>query len=77
MNRIRIGSSSGMNLKSAIRNLKFAIIMVALLLVLSFSAEAQQPKVYRVGVITSGGLWYETIDGLRLGLQELGLYGRA
>ena len=36
-------------------------------------AEAQQPKVYRVGVITTGGAWYETIDGLRVGLKQLGL----
>jgi putative ABC transport system substrate-binding protein len=27
----------------------------------------------RVGVITAGGAWYETIDGLRVGLRELGL----
>ena len=45
----------------------------ALLFVLCFSAEAQQPKVYRVGVITPGGAWYETIDGLRVGLRQLGL----
>ena len=36
-------------------------------------AEAQQPKVYRVGVITAGGQYYETIDGLRAGLKQLGL----
>ena len=36
-------------------------------------AEAQQPKVYRVGVITAGGQYYETIDGLRVGLRDLGL----
>ena len=36
-------------------------------------ARAQQPKVYRVGVITAGGAWYEVIDGLRVGLKELGL----
>jgi len=36
-------------------------------------AEAQQAKVHRVGVITPGGLWYETIAGLRTGLKELGL----
>ena len=36
-------------------------------------AEAQQPKVYRVGVITPGGAGYETIDGLRVGLRQLGL----
>jgi putative tryptophan/tyrosine transport system substrate-binding protein len=37
------------------------------------SAEAQQPKIFRVGVITTGGGWYATIDGLRVGLRELGL----
>jgi putative ABC transport system substrate-binding protein len=35
--------------------------------------DAQQPKTYRVGVITAGGVWYETIDGLRVGLRKLGL----
>ena len=36
-------------------------------------AQAQQAKVYRVGVLLPGGAWYETIDGLRVGLRELGL----
>ena len=36
-------------------------------------AEAQQAKVYRVGVVTAGGAWYEVIDGLRVGLRQLGL----
>jgi putative tryptophan/tyrosine transport system substrate-binding protein len=45
----------------------------ALLFALSFTAEAQQPRLNHVGVITSGGLWYETIDGLRIGLRQLGL----
>ena len=36
-------------------------------------AEAQQPKVHRVGVITQGGAFYEIIDGLRAGLRQLGL----
>ena len=36
-------------------------------------AEAQQAKVYRVGVVTAGGAWYEVIDGLRAGLKQLGL----
>ena len=48
MNRIWIGSGSGMNLKSAIRNLKFAIIMVALLCALSLPAPAQQPKKFEL-----------------------------
>ena len=36
-------------------------------------AEAQQEKVYRVGVVTAGGSGYEVIDGLRMGLKQLGL----
>jgi putative ABC transport system substrate-binding protein len=45
----------------------------ALLFALSVSAEAQQPKIYRVGVLLPGAHWYEIIDGLRAGLKELGL----
>jgi putative ABC transport system substrate-binding protein len=48
------------------------VIVVAMLAFVNL-AEAQQPKVYRVGVITPGGLWYEVIDGLRVGLRQLGL----
>jgi hypothetical protein len=36
-------------------------------------AQAQQPKVSRIGVVTAGGAWYEVIDGLRVGLGQLGL----
>jgi putative ABC transport system substrate-binding protein len=36
-------------------------------------AEAQQPKVYRVGVLLPGDPWYEVIEGLRVGLKQLGL----
>jgi putative ABC transport system substrate-binding protein len=36
-------------------------------------AEAGQAKVYRVGVILQGGLFYTMVDGLRDGLKELGL----
>jgi putative ABC transport system substrate-binding protein len=36
-------------------------------------AQAQQPKVYRVGVLLPGAYWYVIIDGLRAGLRELGL----
>jgi putative ABC transport system substrate-binding protein len=49
------------------------IALSALLFALCFSAEAQQAKVYRVGVVTAGGAWYEVIDGLRVGLRQLGL----
>jgi putative ABC transport system substrate-binding protein len=50
-----------------------SIVVAVVLLAVGVIAEAQQPKVYRVGVITAGGQWYETIDGLRVGLRELGL----
>jgi len=36
-------------------------------------AKAQQPKLYRVGVLAPGEAWYEIIDGLRVGLKQLGL----
>jgi putative ABC transport system substrate-binding protein len=48
-------------------------LLVTLILASAHLAEAQQPKAYRVGVITAGGAWYATIDGLRVGLRELGL----
>src|SRR5687767_11374743 len=38
------------------------------------SAEAQQPKIHRVGVILPGGAWHDTIGGLRDGLKQLGLH---
>jgi putative ABC transport system substrate-binding protein len=37
------------------------------------TAYAQQPAVYRVGVLLPGEAWYEIIDGLRVGLKQLGL----
>jgi putative tryptophan/tyrosine transport system substrate-binding protein len=49
------------------------LALSALLFALCFSADAQQAKVYRVGVVTAGGAWYEVIDGLRVGLRQLGL----
>src|SRR6266545_4382606 len=48
-------------------------ILTTILLAVVPLVEAQQPKIYRVGIITAGGAWYETIDGLRAGLRELGL----
>jgi putative ABC transport system substrate-binding protein len=50
-----------------------AFLLATILLAVVAIAEAQQAKIYRVGVITAGGVWYETIDGLRMGLRELGL----
>jgi putative tryptophan/tyrosine transport system substrate-binding protein len=48
-------------------------LLVAVMMVHPNLAEAQQPKVYRVGVLLPGEAWYEIIDGLRTGLRELGL----
>jgi putative ABC transport system substrate-binding protein len=46
---------------------------VALALALFHLAEAQQPKIYRIGVILPGSPLYEAVSGLRDGLKELGL----
>jgi putative ABC transport system substrate-binding protein len=51
----------------------FTLVIVVAMLVFVNLAEAQQPKVYRVGVLLPGGTWYEIIDGLRVGLRKLGL----
>ncbi len=37
------------------------------------AAQAQQSKVYRIGVLIPGETWLEVVDGLRVGLRELGL----
>jgi len=55
------------------RKTVIALPLCAMLLALCAFAQAQQAKVYRIGVITSGGGWYATIDGLRAGLKELGV----
>ncbi len=52
-----------------INSFLLAIVLLAAVL----PAEAQQPKLYRIGVVTAGGAWYEVIDGLRVGLRQLGL----
>jgi putative ABC transport system substrate-binding protein len=51
----------------------FMFVLATSILAAVPPAEAQQAKVYRVGVITAGGAWFETIDGLRVGLKQLGL----
>jgi putative ABC transport system substrate-binding protein len=47
--------------------------LAILLLTTPLPTEAQQAKVYRVGVLLPGEAWYEIIDGLRVGLKQLGL----
>jgi ABC-type uncharacterized transport system substrate-binding protein len=54
--------------KAAVPSILVAVVLLAVAVI----AEAQQPKVYRVGVVTAGGAWYEVIDGLRAGLKQLG-----
>ena len=63
------------NLKSALRNLKFAILLGAMLPALCMSAEAQQAKkVPRIGFLTaaSPSSVAARIEAFRQGLRELG-----
>jgi putative tryptophan/tyrosine transport system substrate-binding protein len=53
--------------------MKTVLLLIAFAFASGHFAEAQQAKLYRVGVITSGGGWYATIEGLRDGLRALGL----
>jgi putative ABC transport system substrate-binding protein len=53
--------------------MKKIIVIFALPVALCASAEAQQTKMSRVGVVMQGGPYYEAVDGLRAGLQKLGL----
>src|SRR5712692_3261448 len=43
------------------------------LLASPLAVEAQQARVYRVGVVLHGGPYLGAVDGLRKGLAELGL----
>ena len=51
----------------------FIRTLATLLLATASFAYAQQPKLYRVGVLVPGEAWYEIVDGLKLGLKQLGL----
>ena len=50
----------------------FCFALCALLLACSPTAQAQQSKIYRVGVIYPGGPFNGVVEGLRDGLKELG-----
>jgi putative ABC transport system substrate-binding protein len=50
-----------------------AWLAIVCLMAAPLAAVAQPPRVYRVGVVHQGGLYAETVDGLRDGLKELGL----
>jgi putative ABC transport system substrate-binding protein len=47
--------------------------LILALFALPLAVEAQQARVYRVGVVIQGGPYFSAIDGLRDGLRELGL----
>jgi putative tryptophan/tyrosine transport system substrate-binding protein len=51
----------------------FFCLLVTVLLTTVSPAEAQQAKVYRVGVVHHGGPYKAVVDGLRDGLRQLGL----
>jgi putative tryptophan/tyrosine transport system substrate-binding protein len=73
--KFRLGFSCSDNRKSKIENLKWVGIY-AITLTFAFGgamAHAQQPKIHRIGVILPGGPISATVDGLRQGLNDLGL----
>jgi putative ABC transport system substrate-binding protein len=54
-------------------NKKIVVRFFAILVLVSVHlAQAQQPKIYRVGVVISGGPYNSAIDGLKDGLKDLG-----
>src|SRR5882672_3039 len=72
MKRIWIGYFAGTILKSALCNLKSAILMGAIFFALCFSAQAQQPtKVPRIGYLTNTSLsaGAANIESFRQGLR--------
>ena len=48
-------------------------LLITFLLITFDAATAQQSKIYRVGVLVPGEIWFEIVDGLRSGLKQLGL----
>jgi putative ABC transport system substrate-binding protein len=49
------------------------VVLALGLLAAPLAVEAQQARVYHIGVILQGGPYFAAIDGLRDGLRELGL----
>ena len=72
MERVRIDSLE-VNLKSAFRNLNFAMLLCTILLALCFPAWSQQPKkVYRVGVLQRSTLPASFLEAFKRGLRDHG-----
>jgi len=55
------------------RLIGLAVVLTVGLALAPLAAEAQQARVYHIGVVLHGGPYYEALDGLRDGLRELGL----
>jgi putative tryptophan/tyrosine transport system substrate-binding protein len=53
--------------------LVLAVILTVVVLAPPIVAEAQQARIYRVGVVLQGGSYSAAVDGLRDGLKDLGL----
>jgi putative ABC transport system substrate-binding protein len=70
MFRIRLSEP---NSKSKIQTLKWVALLGMFLAGWEGIAEGQQPKLNRIGILLPGGPLYDTVDGLRAGLKELGL----
>ena len=51
----------------------FGFLLAVSILAAVSPAVAQQPKVNQIGVLVPGEAWYEIVDGLKLGLKQLGL----
>jgi putative ABC transport system substrate-binding protein len=73
---LRIESLSRNNPKSEIQNLKFAVLVSALLFALSFPVQAQQPaNIYRIGLLHSASNEVpEFTDSFRRGMREQGYF---
>jgi putative tryptophan/tyrosine transport system substrate-binding protein len=72
MDRVLIDSLE-VNLKSALRNLKFAILIGAVFFAPCFSALAQQPtKIARIGYLGGPSPLLERREAFRQGLRDLG-----
>jgi putative ABC transport system substrate-binding protein len=69
-----LNSDSDDNRKSKIQNRKWAemVAIVVTFMMCGGVTNAQQTKVYRLGVIHQGGPYVGVVDGLRDGLRQLG-----
>jgi putative tryptophan/tyrosine transport system substrate-binding protein len=50
-----------------------ATLLILAVVAVALRGEAQQAGVHRVGIVHQGGAYSQAVDGLRVGLRELGL----